>query len=60
MIDALLLALKWGVFGNAIFMLVWLGLRTTGSSPVAGWVLLDALIIVACLLVAGRYRDEGV
>ena len=59
MIEPLLLALKWAIFGNAIFMLVWMGYRITFHHPVA-WVLFDAVLAVASVLVAERYRDSGV
>ena len=57
--DALFLALKWGVFGNAIFMTVWMGFRISSGHP-ASWVLFDAFIVTASLFIADRYREEGV
>ena len=59
MADALVLALKWGIFGNAIFMTIWMGLRISAGHP-ADWILLDALIAGASALLAGRYSEEGV
>ena len=59
MIDALLVALKWGCLGNSIFMLIWTGFRISADHP-ASWILLDAFIVVATILIAGFYRDEGV
>jgi hypothetical protein len=55
--DALWAALKWGVFGNAIFMMLWLGLRVMLHQPFS-WVLLDAMIVIASLMVARRYHED--
>ena len=55
--EALLLALKWASFGNAIFMLLWIGLWP--DRPLA-WVVLDTLIVIASLWIAERYHASGV
>jgi hypothetical protein len=57
MLEPILLTLKWACFGNAIFMLLWLGYRIMLHHPFA-WVLLDALIVVVSLMIAWRYHED--
>jgi hypothetical protein len=59
MFDTFLPPLKWAVFGNGIFMLLWMGFRITVGHPSA-WVLFDAAISVASVVVAYGYHNEGV
>jgi hypothetical protein len=58
MMDALWAALKWGVFGNAIFMLIWLGLRGTVFHNSPSWLVFDALIVVGSIMIAHRYHED--
>jgi hypothetical protein len=55
--DVLLLAVKWACVGNAIFMLLWMGYRMAADHPPA-WILLDAGIVVASIMVAWRYHEQ--
>jgi hypothetical protein len=55
MSEAAHLVLKFGLLGNAVFMLIWLGFRIVHHHP-AGWIVLDATIVVGSVIVAELLR----
>lgn len=59
MLDSLLVALKWAAFGNAIFMMLFLGFRVTFHHSI-DWILVDALLVIGSLVIASRYHEDGI
>jgi hypothetical protein len=57
--DRVFTILKWSALGNAIFMLLFMGFRVIFHNSMS-WILVDALIVVASLIIADRYHQDGV